>query len=65
MIRIAFLSALLLAASYPVAAKGNWIDVGKPFPLILLPVAGGEEGTLHSIERYRGRKLMVRLFASW
>ena len=39
--------------------------VGEPFPLIALPLIGGDEGTLVSIERYRGRKLMLHFFASW
>ena len=69
MIRLAILGTCLLAASLPVAVtaadRESGIELGKPFPLVLLPVVGNEEGKLQSIEPYRGRKLMVHLFASW
>ena len=65
MTRIAIASLILLLALPGKAAdKDKWLAVGKPFPLVSLPLAGNEERR-DSVERYRGRKLMVHCFASW
>ena len=62
---LAFLLVLAAAAQPASAAeKDAWLAVGKPFPLISLPRVG-DEGRRGSIERYRGRKLLVHCFASW
>jgi hypothetical protein len=66
MIRGALTSLVLLAAAFPAAveAEAPNIEVGKPFPLVKLPVAG-KVGLLESLESYRGHKVMLHLFASW
>ena len=64
MIRAALASALLTAAVVQAAADQPVIEVGQPFPLIKLPVVGKEESR-SSLEPYRGRKVMLHLFASW
>ena len=64
MIRFALAGAMLFAAAISAAAAKPVIEAGKPFPLVRLPLVGDEE-KLTSIEPYRGRKLMLHLFASW
>ncbi len=64
MIRATLLGAIVFAVALSAAAEDPLIDVGKPFPLIELPIVG-KDRQLTSIEPYRGRKLMVHLFASW
>ena len=59
--RLAIL-VLSLAAAISAAAS-DFLKVGEPFPLARLPVVGKE--TFDSVESYRGRKLMLHLFASW
>ena len=54
----------LLAAVPASAADPPVIEVGKPFPILALPLAG-DPGTHRSLEDYRGRKLVLHLFASW
>ncbi len=56
---IALLLALVAANATPLIIK-----VGKPFPILDLPLAGDEDKSA-SILEYRGRKLMLHLFASW
>lgn len=60
----AILSAALLASTLPGAAAAPLIKVGHPFPLAKLPIVG-QEGRFGTIEAYRGRKLLLHLFASW
>ncbi len=43
-------------------ASGN-IEVGQPFPELVLPRLGG--GSPASIAEFRGRRLMLHVFASW
>ncbi len=38
------------------------IAVGKPFPVIELPTLDGESA---SIASFRGRRVMLHVFASW
>lgn len=38
-------------------------EVGRPFPDILLPAADG--GEPQAISRFRGRKVLLHVFASW
>lgn len=63
MIRL-LLCALAAAALFTDKAAAQ-LKAGDPFPLIHLPLAGEEGGKTYTIERYRGRKLMLHLFASW
>ncbi|NIP93420.1 MAG: hypothetical protein GWO24_08175 [Akkermansiaceae bacterium] len=64
MIHRALAAVFLFAAAIPAVANPSLIEVGKPFPLIELPVVGQEENRT-SLEPYRGRKVMLHLFASW
>lgn len=58
------LVASLAGWSLPLAAGAPSLEVGEPFPLVELPLAGSDGGTL-SVERMRGRKVLLHLFASW
>lgn len=58
------LAACLAALSLPAPAEEVTLAVGEPFPVIRLPLSGDPDDAL-SIERLRGRKLMLHLFASW
>lgn len=53
--------ALLALSAYRVDAQQ--IEVGKPFPDIMLPSL--EDGSPTSIASYRGRKVFLHVFASW
>ena len=57
---------LLLSASSAFSADHPTpsIEVGQPFPVLELPLAN-DQGKAASIMDYRGRKLMLHLFASW
>ena len=46
-----------------VAGPTGRIQVDRPFPILTLPSA--EDGSPHSIAAFRGRKLVVHVFASW
>lgn len=56
------LLTLLLGSSITFA--GVDLSVGKPFPKLELPTASGAE-ELTSIEDFRGKKLMLHIFAAW
>lgn len=63
----ALLAIALALAATPVFGAGKpfpQLEVGKPFPVLQLPLAG-QDGKSASIMDYRGRKLMLHLFASW
>lgn len=45
-------------------AQADQLGLGEPFPVLLLPICG-QPGQISSIMEYRGRKLMLHLFASW
>lgn len=69
-VRIAISATLCLLASLscsqPVSTGTNTplkLEVGQPFPDIVLPnLADGRPG---SIGQFRGRKLLLHIFASW
>lgn len=42
---------------------GHGFRVGEPFPAISLPTL--EDGELRSIADFRGRKVILHVFASW
>jgi len=44
-------------------AEAPRIEVGSPFPEIVLPAA--EDGRPRSIADFRGRKVILHVFASW
>ncbi len=55
-------AAILLAAT--ASAKGqSMIEAGQPFPELVLPVM--EDGSPASIAMYRGKKVVLHIFASW
>ena len=54
-------ASLALAASAAHAQPA--IEVGSPFPEIVLPSL--EDGSPTSITAYRGRKVVLHIFASW
>lgn len=57
-------AATALTAALPVARGGSpAVQVGKPFPPLVLPLAA--DGRPWSVETCRGDKLMLHLFASW
>ena len=59
---IAFaLGSLVALSTAPVAAAE--LEVGSPFPIIELPTL--EDGSRASIRDYRGKKLMLHVWASW
>ncbi len=39
------------------------VRVGEPFPALVLPALA--DGSPQSIERFRGRKVLLHQFASW
>ena len=54
--------ALVLLLSAPALGTPPPIEVGKPFPELTLPTLTGERA---SIRDFRGRKVMLHVFASW
>ena len=57
-VAIAFLPLSISALATPPA-----LEVGQPFPEITLPSA--KDGTPMSIASFRGKKLILHVFASW
>ena len=39
------------------------IEIGRPFPNLILPSL--EDGTPSSVARFRGKKTLLHVFASW
>jgi len=39
------------------------IEVGKPFPGLILPTL--EDGSPSAVARFRGKKTLLHIFASW
>jgi hypothetical protein len=54
---------LTLALAAPAFAGSNDLVVGQPFPRIALPSL--DDGRPVSIGDFRGRKLVLHVFASW
>ena len=55
--------AALLASLTGFPLHGASLKVGEPFPVIALPSA--KDGQPMSVNDFRGRKLLLHLFASW
>lgn len=53
---------LLTAAMVAMPTPAADLDVGQPFPEIVLPSIDGEP---MSIAAFRGRKVALHVFASW
>jgi len=47
----------------PASAEPPVLEVGQPFPDIAFPSA--EDGTPMSIASFRGKKVVLHVFASW
>lgn len=58
------LGLFILLSGASLAQAESLIDIGKPFPLARLPLVSDERKE-QTIEPYRGRKVMIHLFASW
>lgn len=57
-------SAISVASQSPSeAAPGGPFEVGRAFPDVVLPAA--DDGQPLSISRFRGRKVLLHIFASW
>ncbi len=56
-------AALLAISGMAAQAEPPKIELGKPFPDLLLPSM--EDGSPTSIADFRGRKLILHVFASW
>jgi hypothetical protein len=54
-------AALLTAASY--GADAPRLEVGEPFPDLVLPAL--DDGRPLSVAQFRGRRLILMVFASW
>ncbi|MFQ5876188.1 MAG: TlpA family protein disulfide reductase [Acidobacteriota bacterium] len=56
-------AALLVAPPAAHGSRGTPFEVGKPFPGLVLPSAA--DGRPMSLEQFRGRKVLLHIFASW
>ncbi len=54
---------LMIYTPFAVAGPTGRIEIDKPFPDIKLPRLDG--GELASLDEYRGRKVLLHVFASW
>ncbi len=63
--KTAAVAALTTLAMIPSLAEpsGNSLETGQPFPAIVLPALEG--GRPASVADYRGRRLVLHVFASW
>ena len=57
-----FVAASLVASASLAGGTGR-ITVGEPFPTLTLPLA--EDGRPSSADEYRGKKVVLHVFASW
>ncbi len=55
-------AAVLMTATASVKAQ-SVIEVGQPFPEVVLPAL--KDGSPASIAMYRGKKVVLHIFASW
>lgn len=72
MMLVLALAAGAAASAQPAKPKPIWarnnplpygLNVGEPFPTLALPAAS--DGRPTSVARWRGKKLIVNIFASW
>jgi len=59
----ALVSFFALAVGASPARSAVTIQAGKPFPNLVLPAL--EDGSPRSLLDYRGRKVVLHVFASW
>ena len=57
------LIAFLLVVGSALAGGTGRIRVGEPFPSLVLPSAS--DGRPATVQQYRGRKVVLHVFASW
>jgi len=55
--------AALMGSGQPAARPAGPFEVGRPFPLLALPDVA--DGRPRSIADFRGRKIILHVFASW
>ena len=60
--RATFLTSLVLAAA-GAANAAEPIEVGRPFPIIVLPALDDDRPL--TIRDFRGEKVILHVFASW
>ena len=53
----------LVVSRAQTSLPSSGIQVGEPFPDILLPTL--EDGSPGSISQFRGQKILLHIFASW
>ena len=56
-------TGLLLASMRPAAVASTELEIGEPFPDLVLPAL--EDGRPRSLAEFRGKKLILYIFASW
>lgn len=61
--RIAAGGLILALLAAPLGAREFKMETGQPFPTIYLPTLAG--GELRSVASFRGKKLVLHIFASW
>ena len=64
LLAIALMLSSVAAPVFGARKPAPSIGVGEPFPILELPLANHPDQSA-SIMDYRGRKLMLHLFASW
>ena len=60
---LVFVLMSLAASSAPAQFPPSGFTVGEPFPQVTLPAVDG--GAPLSVSDFRGRKLILHVFASW
>ena len=53
----------VMGSGQPAARPPGLFEVGRPFPVLALPDAAN--GKARSITEFRGRKIILHVFASW
>ena len=53
----------LMGSGQQAARRPGPFEVGRPFPVLALPDAA--DGKSRSIAEFRGRKIILHVFASW
>jgi hypothetical protein len=61
--QLALLVAIALVPRMSVEASPPKLEVGAPFPDIVLPAM--RDGSRRSIADFRGEKIVLHVFASW
>lgn len=62
-ILVSTVAMVMCFAAHPASAAPSDLAVGKPFPNLALPALDG--GRAMSIADFRGKKVILHVFASW